>query len=123
MNLQGLISKTLWSPRPEFPPSRMVRRRIFACGEGIYLLTNPNFGEGDPVRAVGWAKGDSWAMHTWEMFSGPLDAPVGQWAGPPSLGFLGRPEVLSFASVLDFEKAQPEAQPGGAMWPVVPTPT
>src|SRR5258708_38865617 len=89
----------------------MVSRRIFACGEGIYLLTNPNFGEGDPVRAVGWAESDYWAKRVWETpFSGQLDAPGAQWSGPPSLRFLVRPEVLSFASVLDFEKAQPGAR-------------
>jgi hypothetical protein len=111
MRLKDLIKKALWSPRAEFPPSRMVRSRIFACGEGIYLLTNPRFGEGDPVRAVGWAESDYWAERVWETpFSGELDAPEAQWDGPPSLRFLGRPEVLSFAKVLDFEKARPGAR-------------
>jgi hypothetical protein len=111
MNLQGIIGKARWSRRAEFPPSRMVRNRIFACGEGIYLLTNPKFGQGDPVRAVGWAESDYWAERVWETpFSGQLDAPTAQWGGPPSLRFLGRPEILSFASVHDFEKAQPAAR-------------
>ena len=111
MNLQELIGKTRWSPRAEFPPSRMVRNRIFACGEGIYLLTNPNFGEGDPVRAVGWAESDYWAERVWETpFSGQLDALTAQWGDPPSLRFLGRPKVLSFANVHDFEKTQPGAR-------------
>jgi hypothetical protein len=89
----------------------MITRRIFACGEGIYLPTNPNFGEGDPVRAVGWAESDYWAKRVWETpFTGLLDAPTPQWPGPPSLQFLGRPAVLSFAGVLDFEKAQPGAR-------------
>src|SRR5260370_21485239 len=71
MNLQGVDSRARWSPRADSPPSRMDRRRIFACGEGIYLLTNPNFGEGDPVRAVGWAESDYWAKRVWETpFSG-----------------------------------------------------
>jgi hypothetical protein len=111
MNLQGLTSKARWSHREEFPPSRMVRKRIFSCGEGIYLLTNPKFGQGDPVRAVGWAESDYWAERVWETpFSGQLRAPTAQWGGPPSLRFLGRPEILSFASVHDFEKAQPAAR-------------
>jgi hypothetical protein len=111
MNLQGLTSKARWSRREEFPPSRMVRKRIFACGEGIYLLTNPKFGQGDPVRAVGSAESDYWAERVWETpFSGQLHAPTAQWGGPPSLRFLGRPEILSFASVHDFEKAQPAAR-------------
>ena len=111
MNLQGVISKARWSPRAEFPPSRMVRRRIFACDDGIYLVTNPNFGECDPVRAVGWAESDYWAERVWETpFTGQLDAPAPQRGSPPSLRFLGRPEVLSFASVHDFEKAQPGAR-------------
>lgn len=88
----------------------MVSSRIFDCGEGIYLLTNPNFGEGDPVRAAGWAESDYWAKRAWETpFSGRLDVPGAQRDGPPSLRFLGRPEILSFATVLDFEKAQPRA--------------
>jgi hypothetical protein len=108
MNLQDFIGKARWLPRTEFPASRMIRKRIFACGEGIYLLTNPNFGEGDPVRAVGWAESDYWAERVWETpFSGQLDALTAQRGGPPSLRFLGRPEVLSFASVHDFEKARP----------------
>jgi hypothetical protein len=73
--------------------------------------SSTNFGEGDPVRAVGWAESDYWAKRVWETpFSGRLDAPGAQWGGPPSLWFLGRPEVLSFASVLDFEKARPGAR-------------
>jgi hypothetical protein len=111
MNLQDVVRKALWSPRAEFPPSNMVSNRIFACGEGLYLLTNPNFGEGDPVRAAGWAGSDYWARRVWETpFSGQLDAPDSQWFGLPSLRFLGRPEDLSFASVLDFEKARPGAR-------------
>jgi hypothetical protein len=111
MNLQSFIGKARWSPRAAFPPSHMVRSRIFACDEGIYLLTNPKFGEGDPVRAVGWAESGYWAERVWETpFSGQLDAPTAQRGGPPSLRFLGRPEFLSFANVYDFEKSQPGAR-------------
>src|SRR5262245_51119448 len=100
MNLQDLIGKARWSPRAEFPPSRLVGSCTFACGEGIYLVSNPDVGEGDPVYAVGWAMSDYWAENTWEMWPSTLsDAPEAQHAGPPSLGFLGRPEVLSFARV------------------------
>ena len=111
MDLQDVIGKIRWSPRAEFPPSRMIGNRIFACGEGIYLLTNPNFGEGDPVRAVGWAESDYWAKRVWENpFSGQLDRPRVRRCNLPSLQFIGRPEVLSFDRVFDFEKAQSEAR-------------
>jgi hypothetical protein len=111
MNLQSLTGRARWSPRAEFPPSRMIGSRIFACGQGIYLLTNPHFGERDPVYAVSWAESDYWAKRAWEKpFSGRLDAPLAQWSGPPSLRFLGRPKILQFASVLDFERAQPGAR-------------
>jgi hypothetical protein len=111
MNLQDVIGKARWSPRADFPPSRMVGNRIFACGEGFYLLTNPNFGGGDPVRAVGWAESDYWAQRVWETpFSGQMDPPGVRRGGPPSLRFLGRPEVLSFARVFKFENAQPGAR-------------
>jgi hypothetical protein len=33
-----------------------------------------------------------------------LEAPTPQWGSPPSLRFLGRPEVLSFEAVKDFER-------------------
>jgi hypothetical protein len=116
MTLQQLVGKHLWSLRAEFPPSRMIRSRIFACGEGIYLLTNPNFGAGDPVRAVGWAASDYWAERVWETpFRGQLAPPEAQWASLPSLRFLGRPEDLSFASVFDFEKARPGARTATAL--------
>jgi len=111
MDLQDLINKPCWSPRREFPPSRLLSNRIFTSGEGIYLLTNPMFGEGDPVYAVGWAQSDYWAKRAWEVpFSGQLTAPPAQWGGPPSLQFLSRPKLLSFVAVLDFERTRPGAK-------------
>jgi len=66
---------------------------VFACGGGLYLLTNPRFGPAEPVRAVGWAESDYWARRTWDNppFRGDLTIPPLQWDGPPSLTFLGRP--------------------------------
>lgn len=112
ISLPSLIGKKLWSPRAAFPPSRPLSNRVFTCGGGLYLMTNPKHGDGDPVRAVGWAQSDYWAQRAWESppFRGELAPPLPQWDRPPSLEFLGRPEDLSFGSVRAFEKAQPEAR-------------
>jgi hypothetical protein len=111
MELKDLVSKACWSSRSEFPPSRPLCDRIFACGEGIYLLTNPRFRDGDPVYAIGWAQSDYWARRSWEVpFSGELSPSPAVWDGVPSLDFLGRPGVLLFAALLDFERKQPDAK-------------
>jgi hypothetical protein len=75
-------------------------------------MTNPKRGSGDPVRAVGWAESDYWAVRCWAVppFAGNLSLEQTQWRPPPSLGFLGRPEDLSFAVVREFESAQPHAK-------------
>lgn len=97
-----------WTPRRFFPPSSSLSDRLFTCGSGFYLSTNPDHGEGDPVYAVGWAESDYWARRAWEVpFEGELTAPPAQWGPPPSLAFLGRPDSLSFADVYNFELAQP----------------
>jgi hypothetical protein len=112
MDLENLVSKARWSPRAAFPASHPLSGRVYSCGAGLYLMTNPRFGEGDPVRAVGWAASDYWARRAWEVppFSGELTSPPQQWGHPPSLRFLGRPEVLSFGIMREFESAQPGAK-------------
>lgn len=108
-DLQDLITKAQWSPRAAFPPSSPLDRGVFSCGGGIYLMTNDSFGEGDPVRAVGWAESDYWARRCWASppFPGDLNPPPAQWGAPPSLAFLGRPARLSFGEVREYELAQP----------------
>jgi hypothetical protein len=113
MDLQSLASKTKWSPREVFPPSSVLTARLFACGGGLYLMTNPKRGEGDPVRAVGWAESDYWARRVWEypnFRDDDLTPPPPQWRPPPSLVFLGRPESLSLRDIRDFEGAQAGAR-------------
>ena len=71
-------------------------------------MTNARYGEGEPVRAVGWAESDYWARRTWQLpFNEDLDPPPPEWGDPPSLSFLGCPDVLSFKRVYDFEREQP----------------
>ena len=48
MNLESAIAKKCWSPRAAFPPSSPLGDRLFTCGGGFYLMTNSDFGEGDP---------------------------------------------------------------------------
>lgn len=108
MNLASLVTVTRWTPRAAFPPSEEISNRIFSCGKGIYLLTNPRRGEGDPVRGVGWAESDYWARRAWDNppFTGDLQAPPPQWQPPPSLEFLGRPQRLSFNAVCEYERSR-----------------
>lgn len=108
MELQNIVSKPLWSPRDLFPPSSELSYRLFACGGGLYLVTNPSHGPGDPVRAVGWAESDYWALRIWQhpQFTGSLDSPPSQWRPAPSMAFRGGPEDLSFGAVREFERAQ-----------------
>jgi hypothetical protein len=82
---------------------------IYACGDGIFLMSNPNYGQGHPVRAVGWAESDYWAVRAWSLppFRGDLAIPPAQWKPSPSLTFLGRPENLNFGVLCAFEQAQP----------------
>lgn len=75
-------------------------------------MSNPNYGQGHPVRAVGWAESDYWAVRAWSLppFRGDLSIPPAQWKPPPSLTFLGRPESLNFKDIFAFERAQPAAR-------------
>jgi hypothetical protein len=98
-----------WSPRTAFPPSNVLSGELFSCGSGLYLMINPRRGDDEPVWAVGWAESDYWARRVWERppFAGDLkQPPQAQWRPPPSLVFLGRPESLAFATVLEFERAR-----------------
>lgn len=111
MNLKDLLTSPLWTPRAGFPASQEVGKRVFSCGEGFYLMTNPVMGDGDPVRAAGWAESDYWARRAWENppFAGDLQAPPPQWEELPSLEFLGRPQRLAFQAVCAFERAKLKA--------------
>lgn len=109
LNLQDFTAKSKWTPRSEFPPSDDIGGRIFSCGDGFYLLTNPKRGDGDPVYAAGWARSDYWALRSWSVppFSGNLaEPPKDSYGNPPSLAFLGRPEDLSFGKIKKFEKSK-----------------
>lgn len=112
LDLQDLISKPHWSPHTAFPQSRPVADRVFTCGGGLYLMTNSEDGEGDPVRAVGSAQSDYWAKRAWQNppFPGDLTLPPPQSNVLPSLQFVGRPENLSFADIRNFESAQAGAR-------------
>jgi hypothetical protein len=112
VSLRDLITKPKWSPRAEFPPSTYLSDRLFSCGDGFFLMTNPKHGEGDPVWAVGWSESDYWAARIWESppFNGDLKTLPSQWGPPPSLTFLGRPETLSYAAVCEFERSQAGAK-------------
>jgi hypothetical protein len=108
VNLASLLNAPLWTPRAAFPPAHEISDRLFSLGEGFYLMTNPNMGEGDPVRGVGWAESDYWARRAWDNppFRGHLVDPPAQRSGPPSLEFLGLPERLSFRAVCEFERSR-----------------
>jgi RHS repeat-associated protein len=114
-DLAGLIRRAQWTPRAAFPPSSRLDEELFTLGGGLYLMTNPNFGEGDPVRAVGWAESDYWARRCWTIpFKDELAPPPPQWGPPPSLQFTGRPASLAFGAVRAWERAQP-----GALAPIL----
>lgn len=115
--IQNLIALPVWTPRVQFPPSQMLVEgrvvSVFSCGNGLYLMTNWNFGDNNPVWGVGWAESDHWALRVWGSPSGvgELKSPPAQWA-QPSLTSVGRPADLSFASVLAFETAHSQRLPG-----------
>jgi hypothetical protein len=114
VDLAAMAVVVQWSPRATFPPSQPLDDRLFSCGDGVYLMTNPRFGESDPVRAVGWAESDYWAVRVWSYprFEGDLDAPTAQCQPVPSLAALGCPDDLSYGSVRAFEVSQPGARKG-----------
>lgn len=111
-DLATLVMKKRWSRRAEFPASSCIDDRLFSCGNGIYLRTNPYFGEGDPVLAIGWAESDYWAIVAWGHPPLPAedDPPLPSWRPPPSLEFLGRPDALNFDRIRLFEASQPSAR-------------
>lgn len=107
----GAIGHRRWTPRGDFGSSDTLGGRVFSFNNGVYLRSNPNHGEGDPVFAVCWAESDYWAQRAWTYphFAGDLTPPPPQYDGPPSLASVGKPNDLSFGSVLGFERAQPGA--------------
>jgi len=112
MSLPDFIGQARWAVRSEFPPSSLLGGRVFTCGDGWYLMTNPRRGLGDPVHSVGWAQSDYWARRSWEVppFAGGLVPPQPQRLEVPSLRALGRPDVLAFEKVREFESRQPGAK-------------
>ncbi|MBW8803333.1 MAG: hypothetical protein JF587_05675 [Catenulisporales bacterium] len=113
MSLANLITKPCWTPRAQFAPSQVLHEHmglaVFTCGNGLYLMTNSDFGDDDPVWGVGWAESDHWALRVWSSppFADDLIAPAATWPRP-SLSEVGRPADLSFASVVAFETAHPQ---------------
>lgn len=109
IDLETLVRYPRWTERNVFPASVHLGDRVFACGEGVYLMINPNRGRGDPVRAVGWAESDYWASRAFSVppFRGDLVAAASpQWRPPPSLAFTCRPEPLAFEAVCSFERSR-----------------
>jgi hypothetical protein len=76
----------------EFPPSHEVAHDIYACEDGLYLLTHADADSGNPVNSVCWANSDHWAERIWSIppFRGKFIRPDVQ-SLPPNLEFLGRP--------------------------------
>lgn len=111
-NLESATKQARWSPRREFGSSVELSERVYALGDGFYLRTNPRRGPDGPVLSVGWAESDYWARRAWDIppFRGDLSVPPSQWGPVPSLAFLDRPEHLTFQSVCDFERSQPDAR-------------
>jgi hypothetical protein len=105
LDRRSLVAASRWSPLAAFPQAAALCDRVFSLGNGCYALTNPSRGDGNPVRAVGWAESDYWAARAWANppYNGTLDPPPPQWQPVPSLAFRGRPEVLCFKKVVDFE--------------------
>lgn len=112
VDFKPLVTMPRWTPREAFPPSRLLHRgsvvSIFSTGEGLYLLTNRNRGDKDPVWGVGWAESDYWARRVWAspQFDGELTAPPAQRVLPAFAG-LDLPDDLSFAGIVDFETNHP----------------
>ena len=63
VTLQELMALPRGSPRAAFPPCNALsdKRPVFEGGSGLFLVANPEWGEGDLVRAVGWAESGQWA--------------------------------------------------------------
>jgi hypothetical protein len=95
------------SPRSAFPPSKALTERLFVCDGGLFLVVGRDVGDGvtDPVTTLGWSESEYWARRVVEntYFLGDLNTiPEPTWS-PLSLVGLGRPEVLSYKNVCDFE--------------------
>ena len=110
VTLQELMALPRGSPRAAFPPSYGLigRQRAFECGSGLFLVTSPESGDGDAVRAVGWAESGHWAWLVWDNqgMGGRIPAPPPRRWTPPSLAFLGRPADPSFGTVRAFDRTR-----------------
>ncbi len=110
-----LIDRPRWSKRADFPASIELGDRVFACGDGVYLRTNPRRGEDDPVLSVCWAESDYWARRALSVppFCGDIRrsaVPEAKWGTPPSLVFTGRPAVLTFEALHAYERSREGAR-------------
>jgi hypothetical protein len=93
------------TPLRDFPPSTSIAKDIHRVGDGIYLVTS--FRDSGAVRAVGWAESDYWACRAWELpFLGDVVFAPSATSRPPSLTFAGRPDDLSFESIVEHERAR-----------------
>jgi hypothetical protein len=103
--LKEITGIARWSPRAAFPPSRLLDGPVFACSDGVYLVTDPRHYGDDPVWAIGWAESDYWARRVWSepAFSGDLNPPSRQ-CPPPVLDFL---KDLAYGAVKQFVRSQP----------------
>lgn len=97
-----------WTPREAFGSSRPLDAKLFRRGLGIYLRSNPRFGDGDPVFAVCWAESDYWAQRSWSWprFEGDDSPTAAESPAEPDLTGLGKPTDLSYGSIHEFEAAQ-----------------
>lgn len=115
VDLLQLIHRPRWSKRADFPDSVPLGDRVFACGDGVYLRTNPRRGEGDPVLSVCWAESDYWASRVLSVppFRGDVAVatpPPTKWGPPPSLVFTGRPASQTFQSLHAYERSREGAK-------------
>lgn len=95
------------SPLTLFGRSRHVYGSVYRTEVGVYVIVAPHLGTDDPVRGVGWARNDFWAVQVWgfdgHRFHNDYDAQ--EQAGPaPSLHGLGWPEPLTYRETLEHAK-------------------
>ena len=109
---QGLVAaarREYLSPREDFGPSEFVYSDVWRTTAGWYLVLAPHLAEGEPVRAVGWARNDHWAVRIWGRLGHGFrnDHPADAAGAPsPSLVGLGWPHPLEYATTLAAAKAR-----------------
>lgn len=109
---EGLIAaarREFLTQREEFGPSGLVYADVCRTPAGWYLVLAPHLTEGEPVRAVGWARNDYWAVRIWGRsghdFRNDYDPEVGG-VPAPSLAPLGWPDPAEYAPTLAAAKAR-----------------